>query len=208
MNRAFDYNGVQVAPSHPVRQLKTVKKTVYIDSADRDVVKYPNNGEFVVYLPRVYENVVSIRLKGAEFPIVDTAGSSAKTYDKTTGTTGSLSANNLYFFIEVDGLNKSDETVSTAQRSTFVDTVFAKIQIPDNTSKIMYSEDNGPTNINYYRPAIGKLDRFAIRTRLHGQTTSQSIYWTQNYALTVELDILENSYDDFSSIETRVQTRA
>jgi hypothetical protein len=36
MNRSFDYNGTIVAPSHPVRKLKTVKKVVSIDSADRD----------------------------------------------------------------------------------------------------------------------------------------------------------------------------
>ena len=48
MNRAFDYNGTIVAPSHPVRKLKTVKKVLSIDSADRDVTKFPTNGDFVV----------------------------------------------------------------------------------------------------------------------------------------------------------------
>ena len=61
MNKAFDHNGTIVSASRPVKQLKTVKKTVLIDSADRDTTKYYTNGDVVYYLPRVYENVVSIR---------------------------------------------------------------------------------------------------------------------------------------------------
>ena len=34
MNKSYDYNGVQIAPSKPVPKLRTVKKTVHIDSAD------------------------------------------------------------------------------------------------------------------------------------------------------------------------------
>ena len=210
MNTTFDYNGVQIAPSRPVQKLRTVKKVVYIDSGDRDVTKYPRNGDMVVYLPRTYENVVSINLKGAEFPVIDGDGNGNDfTYDITTGGMGSVGPDTLSFFLELEGLNRSDETAPTANRSTSVNSVFAKIQIPDNTHKIMYSEDAGPKNIQYYQPAIGRLDRLRIRTRLHSQNSNQTIYWNgKEYGLTLEIETLENSYDDFSSLETRISERA
>ena len=211
MNRTFDYRGVQVAPSNPVAKLRTVKKTFYIDSGDRDIVKYPRNGEFVVSLPRVYENVVCISLKGAEFPSVNAGVTGIQQWDKTTATGTVLSSPApAYFFIEVDGLNRSDETAGGtggANRSASIDSVFAKIQVPDTTNRVIYSEDSGPTNINYYQPAIGRLDRLAIRTRLHNQNSNQSIYWSSDYSLTLEVTTMENSFDDFSSFETRLSER-
>jgi hypothetical protein len=220
MNRTFDYRGVQVAPSNPVAKLRTVKKTIYIDSGDRDIVKYERNGDFVIYLPRVYENVVCISLKGAEFPPVNAGVTGVQQWDKSPSAGGGPASSNLaspapaYFFIEVDGLNRADETAINANRSASIDSVFAKIQVPDTTSRIIYSEDSGPTNINYYQPAIGRLDRLAIRTRLHNQNPNQSIYWAdisaeikQNYSLTLEVTTMENSFDDFSSMETRLSER-
>jgi hypothetical protein len=68
MNRTYDYNGVLVSASRPKTLTRTVKKTIQIDSGDRDTFKYYTNGDFWVYLPRIYQNVVSIRLKDAQFP--------------------------------------------------------------------------------------------------------------------------------------------
>ena len=68
MSHAFDYNGVVVAPSAPKKVLRTVKKTIHIDSQDRDVSRYYTNGDWVAYLPRNYQNVTKIHLKSAEFP--------------------------------------------------------------------------------------------------------------------------------------------
>ena len=205
MNKTFDYNGVQISPSKPVQKLRTSKKVVYIDSSDRDTTKYPRNGDMVVYLPRTYENVVSISLKGAEFSVI----TDANTYDITTGASGVIGTDTLSFFLELGGLNRSDETAGSANRSASVNSVFAKIQITDNTNNILYSEDSGPRNIQYYYPAIGKLDRFHIRTRLHSQKSNQYIYWNDNnYGLTFEIETLENSYDDFSSMETRLSDRS
>lgn len=68
MNRSYDYNGVVVSASRPNKVLRTVKKTIHIDSGDRDTFKYYTNGDFMVYLPRNYQCVTSIRLKDAQFP--------------------------------------------------------------------------------------------------------------------------------------------
>lgn len=233
MNRTFDYNGVQIAPSRPVQKLRTVKRTIYIDSVDRDIVKYPRNGDFVVYLPRAYEKVVSINLKSAEFPgvfgdgVTYNAGARAISTVLGTGTpTQAFSENERYFLIELEGLNKSDETSVGADRSGFTDSVFAKIQITSDGKPIIYSDLVGPRNCQYYQPAIGKLDRLHIRTRLHTQhgstgttpkTTDGYIFWTQDgtengtpadFGLTLEIETLENSFDDFSAIETRIGERS
>lgn len=208
MNRSFDYRGVQVAPSHPVAKLRTITKTVHIDSGDRDVVKYPRNGDFVVYLPRTYEKVVSLRLKGAEFPVVVGSTGSVQSYTITTKASANLATDPLYFFLDVEGLNRADETALSANGSSHADTIFAKIQVPSSTSRVIYSEDTGPKNINYYQPTIGRLDRLHIRTRLHSDSANSYMYWPSvDYGLTLDIEMLDNSFDDYSSIETRLTER-
>ena len=197
MNRVFDYNGALVGPSNPVKQLKTVKKMFVVDSGDRDVSKYPDTGDFVVYLPRVYENVVSLRLAGAEF--------SATPVPKT----GSIPSTVLYYVIDIEGLNKIDECSVGADRSGYPDGLFAKIPVESNTAIVLYNDHSNPENIAYYKPAIGKLDRMHIRTRLHAyKQTGNYINWTNGYSLTFEVEMLDNSFDDFSTFESRIQNRA
>lgn len=241
MNRGFDYNGTIVSQSKPVRQLKTAKKVLMIDSADRDTRKYYTNGDFTVYLPRVYENVVSIRLMAAEFPpLVASTSPGAVTHSYINGdnyqpvysTTGnSLNDTPIasgdfryYFLLDIEGLNKTDEGAVGANRSTFPDGFFAKIPVLLNGSFIEYNDHSAQENISKFSPAIGKLDRLHIRTRLHSQQKDGFIYWTSggavagtattgvvtsaNFSLSLEIEYLENSFDDFSSFETRVSDRA
>lgn len=193
MNRVFDYNGTIVAPSNPVKKLKTVKKKVSIDSGDRDVTKYAQNGDFVVYLPRVYESVVSIRLVSATFP-------QGNPTEQGAGVGGSKD----YLLLDIEGLNKMDECSVGADRSGFPDGYFAKFPIGG-----YYSDNSFEENIGHYSPAIGKLDRMHIRLRYHNQkATSGSVYWNTQYSLTFEFEMLDNSFDDFSQFETRVLERA
>ena len=209
MNRVFDYNGAAVSHSKPVKQLKTVKKMLVVDSGDRDVQKYPYNGDFVVYLPRVYENVVSIRLAGAEFP------ESPKIRSEAPG--GSAAATGiLYYIIDIEGLNKMDECSVGSDRSGYPDGMFAKIPVEDNTKIVLYNDHSNPENIAHYTPAIGKLDRMHIRTRLHSHKQSGDyIYWDASgsstirnqISLTFEIEMLDNVFDDFSSFESRIAER-
>jgi len=232
MNRSFDYNGVQIAPSKPVQKLRTVRKVLHIDSADRDIVQYPRNGDFVVYLPRAYEKVVSLNVKSAEFPPLGTAFATGTAYlniwdnglNTCVGQTG-ISASaypSSYFLLEIEGLNKADETARSADRSALTDSVFAKFPVVHPTGRNQYNESSNMYQSTYFQPAISKLDRLHLTTRFHGMPRSQYIFWpnTQagygvtgplgdwNYSLTLEIETLENSFDDFSSIETRIGDRS
>lgn len=239
MNKAFDYNGTLVSASNPKKQLRTVKKTVLIDSADRDTVKYITNGDVVYYLPRVYENVVSIRLKSGSFPrlVAETSpGALTHSYADGPNTRALVTTNDTqitqpaphYFLVELEGLNKNDETTVGAQRSTYVDNFFAKISatLSQNGSSAYYIDYNDHTeeeNIVKFYPAVGKLDRLHVVTRLHSQQDKSGfLYWTStgakangslekatgsDYSLTFEIEMLDNGFDDFSSLETRINNR-
>lgn len=237
----FDYRGTVVNKSTPTPELRTVKKVFHVDSADRDTGIYYTNGEFVVYLPRVYEKVVSLRLMSAEFPTLESAlvrsylsGGNAPTATYTADTaivtTGNAMPN--YFLVDIDGLNKGDETAVAGNRSQYPDSFFAKIinivsskssaTAGRNTTFIEYNDHSGQENISHFSPPIGKMDRLRIRTRLHSQQGSQGfIYWTAdqavataggagtntnvaNFCLTFEIEYLDNGFDNFSSMSTRL----
>ena len=242
----FDYRGTIVQKSTPTPELRTVKKVLHIDSTDRDTGIYYTNGEFVVYLPRVYEKVVSLRLMSAEFPTLESAlthsytnGTNIPTANYASDSALVITANALpnYFLIDIDGLNKSDETSVASQRSQYTDSFFAKIPnivyskatlvsttlaLGRTTNFIEYNDHSGGENIAHFSPPIGKLDRLRIRTRLHSQQGGQGfIYWTTdqavaaaagagtntnvaNYCLTFEIEYLDNGFDNFSSMQTRL----
>lgn len=206
MNNVFDYNGTFVSASKPVKQLKTVKKALLIDSGDRDTVKYTKNGDFVVYLPRVYENVVSLRLMGAEFP------ANPLTYNSVDNSSAAIPTTTLYLLIDIEGINKTDECSVGSDRSGFPDSYFAKIPISSNTTdKVFYNDHSAQDNIAYYKPAIGKLDRLHIHTRLHTQKSDpkRSVIWSSGeFSLSFEIEYLDNVFDDFSQFETRLSDRA
>ena len=236
MNKVFDYNGTYVSPSKPVKQLKTVKKTLVIDSSDRDTTKFYTNGDFVVYLPRTYENVVSLRLVAGEFPplVIASGGAGALKHIYSSGqnipsatwsgdTVIAATDNSYYFLIDLEGLNKTDECTVDANRSTYPNSFFAKIPVLLNGTFIEYNDSSAQENIATYKPAIGKLDRLLIRTRLHSQQGNQGfIYWTSDgaipgtttdnqkkaeFSLTFEIEMLDNSFDEFSSFETFISDR-
>jgi hypothetical protein len=210
MNKAYDYNGVQIAPSRPVQKLTTYKRTVYLDSGDRDKAVYSTNGNYVVYLPRVYEKVVSLNVRGAEFPPI--SGAKSHLYSATGGTANDSSVSGYAIFLEIEGLNKSDETAIGADRSAHIDSVFAKFQLAGATGDAtIYNESAGQKNIVYYQPPISKLDRLHLITRLHSQqgATAGYVYWAdKEYGLTIDIETIENSFDDFSSFETRIGERS
>jgi len=217
----YDRNGVLVRNTQPVRQLTKVTKVITIDSRDRDTTKYvkvnggasaSDPGDYVVYLPRVYENVVSLRLKSAIIGAPQSGGF----------------ADN-YILMSIEGMNKMDETATGANRAGFVDHAFAKISNPNLTTldvsgslvtyTIFYNDKVDEENITRYTPPIGRLDRFHISFYYHPSTvtlTGSSVaptttspnapitFGTSENTLTFEIEYLDNSFTDFSSFETRL----
>jgi hypothetical protein len=213
----FDRNGVQVRASQPVRELRTVKKTVLIDSRDRDPTKYvkvnsgattSDPGDYVVYLPRPLENVVSVRLKSA-----------------IIGAPESANFTDNYVLLSIEGLNKIDETAPGANRAGFVDNTFARIANPNitsgttnNTYTIFYNDRVDEENIVKYSPPIGTLDRLHVTLKYHngnaaaagnGDITGRVLnapitFGTSENSFTFEIETMDNGFNAFSTFETRL----
>lgn len=216
----YERNGVLVRTTQPVKELRTVKKVLTVDSRDRDLTKYvkvnggassSDSGDFVVYLPRVYENVVSLRLRSAIIAA-----------PQTTGFTDD------YILMSIEGLDKIDETATGAQRSGLVDNAFAKISNPNmadptsstqKTYTIFYNDKVDEDNVTRYTPPIGRLDRFHITLRYHPNTVIPTTatnnpatnpnfapitFGTSEHAFTFEVEYMDNGFTDFSTFETRL----
>lgn len=226
----YSSNGYIVRQSQPAAELRTSKKVITIDSRDRDVTKFlygqgglgittgPTNyapasdaGDYVVYLPRAYENVVSIRLRSAiiQAPSVDSG----------------FTASDLYILLGLEGLNRMDETATGANRAGFVDSAFAKIPLYTNTTTgggattttIFYNDASYEENITRYTPPV-RLDRLHVTFRRHPATivnpgtlnpmeANQNApirFGTAQNTLTFEIEYLENAFNDFSSFQTRL----
>jgi hypothetical protein len=209
MNRAFDYNGVQVAPSKPVQKLVKRTRILHLDSGDRDSHFFIHNGSFTLYLPRAYERVTSINIKDAEFPSLDQASTWNVVTGTSTGPTPGTNGVPEYFFMEIKELNMSDETASAADRAAFTNSVFAKFVSPIHGEPVIYNESSNAHQTIEFFPALTKLDRLQIRLRSHGMPSTQYLYWNDlNWSMSIEIETLENAFDEFSSMETRIADRA
>lgn len=124
----FEYQGTIVNRSQPVKVLRKLTKIITIDSVDRDTNMFvkvvggassSDAGDFVVYLPRVYENITKIKLKSAiiQAPVVLS----------TAATTIGFQPTDTYILLGIEGMNRKDETAPGADRSGFVDSWFAKL---------------------------------------------------------------------------------
>lgn len=157
----YDRNGVLVRNTQPVRQLNKVTKVITIDSRDRDTTKFvkvnggastSDPGDYVVYLPRVYENVVSLRLKSA-------------TIQAPTSGLGFNPAD-LYVMLSLENLNRSDETASGADRAGFVDSWFAKLPV----------DTGGPVSGSTITNVLGATGVVTITTAIpHGLFVGQAV---------------------------------
>jgi hypothetical protein len=124
----FDYRGTIVNPSQPTKVLRKLTKIVTVDSVDRDTGLFTkvnggattsDAGDYVVYLPRVYEKVTKISLVSANIQ--------APVVLSTSATTIGFQPTDTYILLGLEGLNRKDETAPGADRSGYVDSWFAKL---------------------------------------------------------------------------------
>jgi hypothetical protein len=62
------HNGVPYHPSTPKKVWRKVRKTVCIDSRDRDIAPDSHPGSYTVTLPTVYQNIYAVTLRSIEMP--------------------------------------------------------------------------------------------------------------------------------------------
>jgi hypothetical protein len=124
----FDYRGSIVNTSQPTKVLRKLTKIITIDSNDRDTGLFTkvnggattsDAGDYVVYLPRVYEKVTKISLVSAivQAPVVLSASATTIGFEPTDS----------YILLGLEGLNRKDETAPGADKSGHVDSWFAKL---------------------------------------------------------------------------------
>lgn len=197
----YDHNGQLVSINRPTRSIRTVKRKIQIDAMDRDVSKYYTNGDFVIYLPRVYENVVSLRLINATFPPINvsqgttTVGARKHYYVnganiQTSRYSQDVPINEHYysFLLDIEGLNAMDETSYGSNKSGYPADSFGIIPVnpmvlANGNYYILYTDKSGADIESKFNPPIGKLDRLHIRLRTHDQNGNIGfLYWTRDGA--------------------------
>lgn len=308
------HNGVPYNPSVPKKVWRKVRKTIIVDSRDRQMNPGSHAGAYTVTLPAVYQNVYAVTLKSVEIPIsfytfsaaannttinvtynngsptnvtipdgnysaaalataLNTAfntafgannlvasysattskmtftgvarfslnltptvptsanggnslttnyttwwglgyflGFTGTTYSSApTGTfvvTGVFAVNpfpTTYILMDIETLNKVDETSLDDRKSWRVNGAFAKIPMNGNSGTVIFLlSDTGynPLNRTVYNPPISKLTNLIIKFRLHDGRIID--FNGVEHSFTLELELLDNNFDEFSSLEFSV----
>ena len=62
------HNGVPYHPSTPKKVWRKVRKTICVDSRDREIAPDSHPGSYTVTLPTVYQNIYAVTLRSIEIP--------------------------------------------------------------------------------------------------------------------------------------------
>lgn len=317
------HNGVPYHPSTPKKVWRKIRKTIIVDSRDRQMNAGSHPGSYTVTLPTVYQNVVAATLKTIEIPLTfyqfsaainnvtlnftyDSYGSATAplvatlpdgnysvsqltaalntafntaivaaggasgalscAYSSITGKitftglanftfyltppiptsarggnslttnyttwwglgyflgftadtqtptnngtnytlSGQFSANPFptnYILLDMDTMNKIDETSLDDRKAWKVNGAFAKIPTQGNSGNFVYLTDTAAYQLNraVYSPPISKLTQLFIKFRLHDGRVVD--FNGVEHSFTIELEMLDNNFDEFSSVEFSV----
>lgn len=320
------HNGVPYHPSTPKKVWRKIRKTIIVDSRDRQTNAGSHAGSYTITLPTVYQNVVAATLKSIELPlsfyqfsaamnnvtlnfsygaygsassplvatlpdgnysasaltnamntafntaIVAAGGSSGAlscAYSSTTGkitftglaafsfyltppiptsarggnsltfnyttwwglgyflgfTTGTQTATanpspatnyslvgqfaanpfpTNYILMDMDTMNKIDETSLDDRKAWRINGAFAKIPAAGNSGDYVYFTDSAAYQLNraVYSPPISKLSQLFVKFRLHDGRVID--FNGVEHSFTIEIEMLDNNFDEFSSVEFSV----
>lgn len=319
------HNGVPYHPSVPKKVWRKIRKTIIVDSRDRQMNAGSHPGSYTVTLPTVYQNVVAATLKTIELPLTfyqfsaainnvtlnftyDTYGTATAplvatlpdgnysvsqltaalntafnttlvaaggagltggltcAYSSITGkitftgvrtftfyltpptptsamggnslttnyttwwglgyflgfTVGTKTATNNgtnyslvgefsanpfptnYILLDMDTMNKIDETSLDDRKAWKVNGAFAKIPTQGNSGDFTFLIDSAAYQVNraVYSPPISKLSQLFIKFRLHDGRIID--FNGIEHSFTIELEMLDNNFDEFSSVEFSV----
>jgi len=130
-----------------------------------------------------------------------------KTGSYTTAAAGSVTGSCPVVFqpyksllMDLNLFNKVDET-STSNRSGNKDAYFAKIPIIGSTpfTNYYFPESSNFINQTTLNPPLNKLQTLNVTFRFHDG--SRPYFWNAEHSFTLEFEILEGTFDDFSSVE-------
>ena len=251
------HNGVPYHPSTPKKVWRRIRKTIIVDSRDRQMNAGSHPGAYTVTLPTVYQNVVAaggasgaltcayssitgkITFTGlAAFTFyltpsipISARGGNSLTFNYTTWwglgyflgfTAGTQTATNNgtnyslvgqfatnpfptnYILMDMDTLNKIDETSIDDLKAWKVNGAFAKIPTDGNSGDFVYLTDSAAYQVNraVYSPPISKLSQLFIKFRLHDGRIID--FNGVEHSFTLEIEMLDNNFDEFSSVEFSV----
>ena len=121
--------------------------------------------------------------------------------------TGQFAANPFptnYVLMDMDTMNKIDETSLDDLKAWKVNGAFAKIPTDGNSGDFIYLTDSAAYQLNraVYSPPISKLSQLFIKFRLHDGRIID--FNGVEHSFTLEIEMLDNNFDEFSSVEFSV----
>jgi hypothetical protein len=105
-----------------------------------------------------------------------------------------------YILMELDFINKEDETSVDSRLSGNVDGCFAKIPISANAGATIFFREVGiPMNRSVLSPPISQLKSLNIKFRDHYGNLID--FNNIDHSLTLEFELLDNNFDEYSSLD-------
>lgn len=106
-----------------------------------------------------------------------------------------------YILMELDFINKMDETPLENQKSGSIDSVFAKIPLNANSFSYVFDSVNSTYEArSVLTPPLNKLQGLHVKFRYHDGTPVN--FNNVEHSFTLELELLDTNFDEWSSLET------
>ena len=104
-----------------------------------------------------------------------------------------------YIIMELDFMNKQDETPVDGIKSGRIDGCFAKIPMSGNSGDIIFFRDYCcPSNRSVMSPPLSQLK--TINVKLRGHNGIFIDFNNVDHSFTLEMEFLENNFDEYSSL--------
>jgi hypothetical protein len=105
-----------------------------------------------------------------------------------------------YVLMELDFINKEDETSIDNRLSGRIEGCFAKIPLNGNTGDIIFfREFCCPMNGSVLSPPIAQLKTLNVKFRDHAGRVID--FNNIDHSFTLELELLDNNFDEYSSLD-------
>lgn len=106
-----------------------------------------------------------------------------------------------YILMELDFINKMDESSLENQRGGSTDSVYAKIPLNGNSFSYVFFSTNSNYDVrSVMTPPLNKLQTIHVKFRHHDGTLVN--FNNVDHSFTLELELLDTNFDEWSSLET------